>query len=236
MSVYVSAAGDNGVKQTPGIGEYCSNYYSGDSAIAILESTATTSSCLACFGQTLQACAWNCGAYCGGTYSSYLAWKSKNIFIYTCSAGCVSTASCTSKPNAFFTGIGTVGDSNSCPFACNSGYVKSGASCISITTAAVTTTTPAPTTQPPTTPTPSTPAGPNGYFTGVGTAGDNKSCPFECSVGYYKSQESYACVNACPTGQYLLNGACVTCKTCDSGYWLSGCTGASAGMCSTCNN
>lgn len=237
MQLLIEAAGNDGTPQLVGVGMYCSSYFT---AANVRATSISTESCLHCYPNTNRGltCPWSCnvGGMCYSVLISYSYTTFKGDNQHYCLSGCVSTTPCTAKPNAYFTGNGTVGDPNSCPFACNSGYVKSGASCISITTAAVTTTTPAPTTQPPTTPTPSTPAGPNGYFTGVGTAGDNKSCPFECSVGYYKSQESYACVNQCPTGQYLLNGACVTCKTCDSGYWLSGCTGASAGMCSTCNN
>jgi hypothetical protein len=69
----------------------------------------------------------------------------------------------------------------------------------------------------------------------VGTiAGDSRSCPFDCSVGYAKS--GYSCVMACSNGNYLLNGVCEPCKTCTAGHWLSGCTAANAGYCTACNN
>ena len=232
LSVMTLAVGSNGVIQIVGVGEYCIGYFDALQFTYRLD-YATCQNCdglsVACFGQVAEICPWNYDSGCVGLYID--SHSDYEEYDYTCSAGCISKQGCTAKANAYFTGIGTVGDSNSCPFACNPGYTRSGALCVG---AAAPTTTAA-ITQPLTTPAPTAQAGPNAYFTGVGTiAGDSLSCPFDCSVGYTKSD--YSCVMACSNGNYFSNGGCVPCRTCTSGHWLNGCTAANAGDCIVCDN
>ena len=120
--------GNNGVIQTIGVGQYCTNYFNGfvDKLSNYREDTCEVCDyeCGFCYSGEVQNCPWNCHAGCEMPYDI------GNWYKVTCSAGCVSMASCTPITNGEFTGIGTVGDSTSCDFRCNSGYTKTGRSCV----------------------------------------------------------------------------------------------------------
>jgi hypothetical protein len=162
---------------TPGVGNYCSSYIERQVWRLWVNDVATCPHCngaTSSFGMT---CPWACGSNCWGIKHRFggLAgpYQYLNDIEHICEAGCRSVAACTAKPDAYFTGSGTItGDANSCGFACNAGYSVSGSSCV---------------------------------------------------------------LN-CASGQYLLNGVCTACATCENGYYRSGCGGSSAGVCTSCSN
>jgi hypothetical protein len=180
--------------------------------------SASSTSCTSCAagGYLLSASSTSCTSCAAGKYllsasstscTSCAAGKYSSVVAASSSSVCTD---CTTIENAHLTESGE-GRITDCPFDCNGGFVKSGDFCVLL------------------------PAGPNAYFTGVGTiAGDSLSCPFDCSVGYTKSD--YSCVMACSNGNYFSNGGCVPCRTCTSGHWLNGCTAANAGDCIVCDN
>jgi hypothetical protein len=163
LSALANAAGNDGYIQTPGVGQYCSNFFN-----ALYDNLLMPYDCMECGGCNFcwsgeyQKCPWRCYQGCDATYTDRDYYTGEDSFYTKCSAGCVSTAGCTAISNGYFTGAGTVvGNPSSCPFACNAGYTKTGMSCVAAaapTTAAKTTTTAAPTTTTaaPTTPAPTT--------------------------------------------------------------------------------
>jgi hypothetical protein len=122
--------GNNGVIQVPGVGEYCTNYRYGPLTSNWYGAGNPLPSCYLCFdGQ--KKCPWNCNSGCFSVYQNvYVTGKGHHSISY-CSDGCLHKSDCTSIPNGYFTGNGTiVGDSTSCPFQCNTGYTKYESSCV----------------------------------------------------------------------------------------------------------
>ena len=72
----------------------------------------------------------------------------------------------------------------------------------------------------------------NGYFTGIGTTSTN--CPFKCNTGYLNM--GYSCVSSCSEGWYQVDMQCVKCEICGIGSYRRGCSGSSAGDCTSCTN
>jgi hypothetical protein len=275
---HVEAAGNNGRKQIPKTGEYCANYFDAYSFrydMLISQCQNCDGTCTACKFKEDPICPWECYFGCSGSYIDFAFNPDREKYDYICSAGCVSTASCTPISDGYFTGAGTInGNSNSCPFNCNAGFTKSGLACVCplgqyslngvcVACSSVT----------------------NGYFTGPGTVvGDANSCPFACNAPFVKSGSACVCLlgqyplngacaactpvangyftgpgtvaghaNSCPfdctapfvksgsacvcaAGKYNVNGACTPCQTCDAGKWLQNCAGSDAGQCVACNN
>jgi len=165
---------------TPGTGQYCSYYADGFTSdlggILYLGSVHTyITDCSkdghnqVCAGQSQAICPWSAGIYCDNMYVPYdycgdnCHSCSNTEGIYYCSAGCVTVSPCTPISNAVFTGAAVpMTSATGCPFTCNTGYTKSGSSCI----------------QQPTTPTCTV----NQYYNGNACV----ACPV-CPNGYYRS-------------------------------------------------
>jgi hypothetical protein len=142
---------------TPAVGQYCSQYYTGftstlggklDVHTAMWTYDCATSSCSkavtcdcaymgVCQGQATPACPWAVGSNCGvespcNYCSSENCATCDGIEGFTfCNPGCGAVASCTAIPNAYFTGPANPSTSRTgCPYACNNGYILSGANCV----------------------------------------------------------------------------------------------------------
>ena len=125
---------------TVGNGQYCSNYYGGNSNCEWFndyynsEQEYDAPQVCAPGGYC---CVWAYGTGCSLVEVDSFAGNGRRRLLqreYTslwdCAAGCVTAASCTSIPNAYFTGPASpVTSATACPFQCNTGYVKSGSSC-----------------------------------------------------------------------------------------------------------
>jgi hypothetical protein len=148
----------------------------------------------ACANQADPACPWALGPSCGVTYPCVYCYDNCGICgdsstTLFCNPGCVTVSPCTPIPNAYFTAPANPSISaTGCPWACNTGYTKSGSSCIPL---AVQTTTVVPTT---------TAACPTSTYNN-GTA--CVPCP-TCYNGYYRL--------GCNAGS---EGVCVSCKNTD---------------------
>ena len=110
--------------------QYC--LYSIQTQVYDIYDYTPSSQCRACFDGPERVCPWNCNAGCtvvdNGYDYSYSLFKA----LYTCEAGCIYTDVCFQIDNGYFTGSGAnVGYHMSCPFDCNSGYVKVENSCVS---------------------------------------------------------------------------------------------------------
>jgi len=119
---------------TMGNGQYCSNYYGGSTDCEWDNDYYNVNQ----WEDSAQICAP--GGYCciwaynqGCTLVEIIAGRrdhTTDSSWWDCAAGCVTAASCTSIPNAYFTGPASpVTSATACPFQCNAGYVKSGSSC-----------------------------------------------------------------------------------------------------------
>jgi hypothetical protein len=124
--------GNNGVIQTIGVGQYCTNYFNGLNDESRLPDPCNPCDfeCGFCHQGESARCPWNCNNGCTSSVYYYDPDSGEDVYSTICSAGCVSAASCTPIANGEFTGIGTVGDSTSCDFRCNAGYTKTGRSCV----------------------------------------------------------------------------------------------------------
>jgi hypothetical protein len=229
----LEAAGNDGLIQYPDNGQYCVDYFEGqifrdDISLSCLGLQCT---CNMCKDGNKPLCPWECDF--STCRARYVSTNTNSIsYDYNCPAGCVSTASCTPVENGYFLSPGSVnGDPKSCFFDCNTGYIKSGYSCVTRTPGTgeycvldsylgceeIASCTPIA----------------NAAFTGPGTeVGNANSCLFECNTGFVKSGS--ACV--CPAGQYYADGKCNACRTCSMGEWLQNCAGSDAGQCVACNN
>jgi hypothetical protein len=144
---------------TPGVGQYCSHYITGFTSnlggkldvhaytpngwsydcVTHQCSHATVCDCsymTVCANQANPACPWAVGASCGieipcsgcANYALCSDYKGTSF----CNPGCVTVSPRTQLPsNAYFTGSANPSTSASgCPWACNTGYTKSGSTCI----------------------------------------------------------------------------------------------------------
>ena len=122
--------GNNGLIQVLGVGEYCTNYRDGPLASNFYGSSSVLPSCYFCLNGN-RMCPWNCNSGCLAVYQNVYRDGYGFHSISYCSAGCLHKSDCTSIPNGYFTGNGTiVGGPTSCPFECNVGYTKSVSSCV----------------------------------------------------------------------------------------------------------
>lgn len=245
--------GNNGYIRTPAVGEYCTNFFQEATFSRLFYTTNYLNDCAACFSGASPACPWLCYNGCAGEQDRE---SPPEVYSYTyiCSAGCVATASCTAKPNSYFTGSGTItGDATSCPFACNAGYTKSGSSCVAVAPLAL---------------------APGEYctdfFAGLSTVrywpysssewlcascvtGSSKLCPWSCNNGCYGTEYGYdqeydaiyyavSCDSGCVTkasctakpnsyftGSGTITGDATSCPFgCNAGYTKSGSSCVSA--------
>jgi hypothetical protein len=128
------AAGNNGDIQIPKTGEYCVNYFNAvkfEYYYDLPFNPFREDNCQACWSTK---CPWVCNWGCVGTFLKTIGNSEYylDIYEYTCSAGCVSTANCNPPiANASHTGPGTVNnDPNSCPFNCNAGFYLANGVCV----------------------------------------------------------------------------------------------------------
>jgi hypothetical protein len=121
----------NGFLVIPGVGQYCSNYCTGN----IMPPPVTACSTNGCY-EGSQLCIWTTSSrLCTSSYA-YNSFGIDRCYV-NCRWGCIDSdvgvAPCTNLPlNAYWTGPGTsnsMGSSNDCPWACNNGHFKNIAVC-----------------------------------------------------------------------------------------------------------
>ena len=231
---------------TVGNGQYCSNYYGGSTDCDWTndyynpDQEGDSSEVCAPGGYC---CIWAYGTGCsfvqanvhsGGGRRRLL--QSEYSSYWNCAAGCVTAASCTAIPNAYFTGPASpVTTATACPFQCNAGYAKSGSACVltgTTTKAATTSTTAAPATTPLV-----CPAGKylssgqcGNCSAGTYTSGTGFSVCANCSVGLYSNASSSSC-SQCSVGYYSNATASSACKQCQAGSYSNS---SQASVCSNC--
>ena len=126
----VTAGGWDGTIQYPGTGEYCVYYYQRQEFE--INDYNPSSECRPCWEGTEKACPWNCNAGCSGVDYGYDFATTWFKAVFTCVEGCTFSDACYAVDGGYFTGSGvTVKDPQSCPFACNAGYVQEGLACVS---------------------------------------------------------------------------------------------------------
>ena len=130
VSSSFAIGGYDGVVQSPGIGEYCVEYF--NKLTYNIDDYSPSSQCRPCFDYYEKTCPWNCGSSCFMVSEEFLMEYYMFKTVFECLGGCLFTAECTAVDDGYFTSSGvTVGDASSCQFACNTGYSKSGSTCVS---------------------------------------------------------------------------------------------------------
>jgi len=111
-------------------GQYCSNY---NTEYMYSTYDYTTTYCNDLMDPSYAFCPWKKGSGCVEIgYASWCTSQTTNCpYEYDCLAGCRTASPCTNAvDNSTYTGPGVNGNPNSCPFACNPGYMLVNGLCV----------------------------------------------------------------------------------------------------------
>ena len=254
------------VPLTPGVGQYCSNYYGGSTGCQVTDGQNgdSTDSLEACYPgnppSPPECCQWSYGNGCAFTGSFIYNGNGRRGLLnqstdngdttkgrsllqmmtgstWSCNPGCVSVASCTPIPHATFTGTANPTTSaTGCPFTCNPGYTASGYSCISAATQPATTQ-PATTKTATTQPATTQPATTQPATTQPATTQPATTQPATTQPATTQpATQPPTTTPSCALYSYNNGTACAPCPACPNGSYRIGCGGATVGTCTQCNN
>jgi len=179
---------------TPGVGQYCSNYFFDTSGCEIDNYVGdSTDSQYACYPVS-KCCPWNFNQGCTYTGGAVLM-RRANAAVYSlwdCTNGCISASNCIAIPGATFTSVADpITNSTGCAFTCPTGQYQSGYACKSCPVCSA-----------------------GSYNKGCGNTnnGTCTACP-SCSNGYYRTGCAGSSPGICSSiapltpgvGQYCVN-------------------------------
>ena len=231
VAAVIAAGGvpDNGMIQTPVLGQYCNQYYSSSNLLYWTTGFNPASPLdpqsdylMVCYapllGQAHPLCPWARNYGCYFVSNSY----DMNTYIQTtywgCVTGCVSVAPCANSANALLTTVGPISSSSSsmCPVICYIGYTMVNGSCVCQS--------------PPcliqgASPCQGCSAGTYSTALGAVSSAVCTSCPAGTYTSSASAAAALAACNACPSGTFSTAAGATssaTCSLCTAGTFYGG--------------
>ena len=149
-------------------------------------------------------CEWLYGQGCTRVGSFSSAYEEYNT--WQCASGCFTASPCTNGVlNSIFTGPGTIGNPNSCPIACNPGYVLQNGTCNLVGNCA-------------------------NCSAGTYSSSASSSACLSCAGGTYTGRIGGTACFGCPSGTYAANGS-TACTNCSAGTYASSANSPACNVC-----